>query len=127
NSKDNLLVEGELGDITELKERAIEFLTNPYNKEDLPEKETKEIDLIGSIKVTKGVISLRNDRGTSYEMYIKVQNELAAAINELRNNLAMEQFGLKFKKLTDERQIKAIQKAIPIAISEAEPEDIGGN
>ena len=30
----------------------------------------------------KAIVSLQNDRGTSYEMYIKVQNELAAAYRE---------------------------------------------
>jgi hypothetical protein len=31
--------------------------------------------------------------GTSYGMYIMVQNELTAAYNELRDELAMERFG----------------------------------
>jgi hypothetical protein len=43
--------------------------------------------------VTKGVISLRNDLDTRYGMYIAVQNELVAAINELRDELARQQFG----------------------------------
>jgi hypothetical protein len=72
-----------------------------------------------------GFISLKNDRGTSYKMYIAVQNELTAAIDELRDELAMNKFGKKYGQLTDEDEAKAIQKAIPIAISEAEPEDIG--
>ena len=36
----------------------------------------------------KAIISLQNDRGTSYETYIKVQNELVAAYNDLRDELA---------------------------------------
>ncbi|MEZ5147684.1 MAG: hypothetical protein R2759_11570 [Bacteroidales bacterium] len=74
----------------------------------------------------KGIISLKNDRGTSYDMYIQVQNELAAAIRELRDEMTQDYFGMRFDQLTDEDKIKAIQKAIPVAISEAEPEDIGG-
>lgn len=34
----------------------------------------------------QGVFSLQNDRGTSYDMYFKVQNELTGAINELKMN-----------------------------------------
>ena len=49
-----------------------------------------------------------------------MQNELIAAYNELRDDLAMQKFGKRMDKLTDEQQ-KAIQKAIPQRISEAEP------
>ncbi|MDD2633601.1 MAG: biopolymer transporter ExbD, partial [Bacteroidales bacterium] len=93
----------------------------------LPEMTLRNIPPLGNVRVSKGVISLKNDRGTSYKMYIAVQNELAAAINELRDELAMEKFGRKYGQLISEDQIKAIQKAIPVPISEAEPEDIGEN
>jgi hypothetical protein len=55
-----------------------------------------------------------------------VQNELTAAINELRDELSRQKFGKKFTELTDNTSIEAIQKAVPVSISEAEPEDIGG-
>ncbi|MCD4744981.1 MAG: biopolymer transporter ExbD [Bacteroidales bacterium] len=127
NSRDRLLVEGKPGNIKTLKEETKEFLANPLNKVDLPEKTLKNISLLGDVYVSKGIISLKNDRGTSYNMYIQVQNELATAIRELRDELAVEKFGMKFSKLINEDQTKAIKKAIPVAISEAEPEDIGGN
>ena len=77
--------------------------------------------------VSKGIISLKNDRGTSYDMYIQVQDQLASAVNELRNELAKELFGMSYKDLdNDQDKQKAINKAIPMAISEAEPENIGG-
>lgn len=127
SSSDRLMVEGEVSDIRTLREDVKEFMTNPFNLEDLPEKEMKFIDNLGEIEVSKGVVSLKNDRGTSYEMYIKVQNELTAAFNELRDNLSQQYYGVKFANLVNEDRVKAIQKAIPIAISEAEPENIGGN
>jgi biopolymer transport protein ExbD len=126
NSRDRLLVEGKPGDITTLRDRTKEFMSNPQDREDLPEMNVKNIPPIGNVRVSKGVISLKNDRGTSYKMYIAVQNELAAAINELRDELSMQKFGKKYGELLQEDQIDAIQKAIPVAISEAEPEDIGG-
>ena len=47
--------------------------------------------------VTKNhVISLQNDRGTEYQAYIDVQNEIAAAYNELRNKVSKEKFGKNF-------------------------------
>lgn len=126
NANDQLLVNGNLGDISTLKDRTLEFLENPNNDPNLPEKYIKYVDLLGNVEVSKGVISLQNDRGTSYEMYIKVQNELTAAVNELRDKLSKEKFGKKFSDLKSENKIEAIQKAIPVSISEAEPKDVGG-
>ena len=132
NKNDRLLLNGKPGDISVLKNQAKEFLSsgnlkNPTSAEDMPEKKSVEIQLLGGeIFISKGIISLKNDRGTSYDMYIQVQNELAAAIRELRDDITAF-FGMNFNQLTDEEKIKAIQKAVPVAISEAEPEDIGGN
>jgi biopolymer transport protein ExbD len=127
NSADMLLVEGKPGSLETLKEETMHFFTNPNDDPDLPEKKLETIEGLGEIWVSKGVVSLKNDRGTSYEMYIKVQNELTRAFHELRDQLAILNFGTKFDNLIDETKIDAIHKAIPIAISEAEPEDIGGN
>lgn len=127
NNRDRLLVEGKPGDITTLRQRTKEFMSNPQNRSDLPEMEVKNIPPLGNVRVSKGVISLKNDRGTSYKMYIAVQNELAAAIDELRDQLSMQKFGKKYGELLQEDRIEAIQKAIPVPISEAEPEDIGGD
>ncbi len=127
NNRDRIQVEKKAGDITTLRMQAKEFLKNPQRKENLSESALKDIPLLGNVMVSKGVISLKNDRGTSYKMYIAVQNELTAAIDELRDELSMEKFGRKYSELINEEQNDAIQKAIPIAISEAEPEDIGDN
>jgi biopolymer transport protein ExbD len=126
NAYDQLLVRGKPGDIKTLRKDAKNFILNPYNDPTLPEKEIIEIDNIGSYHVSKGVISLQNDRGTSYSMYIKVQNELTAAFNEIRNELSMERFGSKFEDLKDPDKQLAIRTAVPMKISEAEPKDIGG-
>lgn len=127
NAYDMLLVEGKPGNIKTLRKEAKEFFLNPNNDPNLSEKRPIEnIEYIGPYERSKGVISLQNDRGTSYEMYIAVQNELTAAINEMRDELSLEKFGKKFEDLTNEEYRKAIQKAIPVAISEAEPKDIGG-
>jgi len=127
NKNDQLLVEGKPGDINTLREEAKHFLSNPTNDINLPEKEWITIEELGEVEISKGVISLQNDRGTSYEMYIQVQNELTAAVRELRDELSLNKFGVKFSDLKDQDLINAIKKAIPVAISEAEPKDVGGN
>jgi biopolymer transport protein ExbD len=126
NSANMLLVEGKPGNINTLKEDAKTFFLNPNNDPNLPEKKLENVDLIGEVYISKGVISLKNDRGTSYEMYIRVQNELTKAFQEMRDEFSVEKFGIKYDKLTDTEKQEAIQAVIPMAISEAEPEDIGG-
>jgi len=126
NRNNDLLVEGEYADIDNLRERAKEFMANPYNDETLPEKEPTQIPYFGETMVTKGVISLRNDLDTQYGTYIAVQNELVAAINELRDELARERFGKPYKELEGDRQ-NAIRDIYPSRISEAEPKKVGGN
>lgn len=122
NFNDALWVNGEELNISQLKEKAKEFLENPSNAANLPEKEIKEIDNIGEYAVSKGVISLTNDQSTSYEMYVQVQNELEKAVNELRDKVAVSYFGKKYETL-DTALRKSVQKAIPMNISEAPPID----
>ena len=122
NFNDALWVNGEELNISQLKEKAKEFLENPANQANLPEKEIKEIDNIGEFAVSKGVISLTNDQSTSYEMYVQVQNELEKAVNELRDKVAVSYFGKKYDAL-DTALRESVQKAIPMNISEAPPID----
>jgi hypothetical protein len=55
-------------------------------------------------------------------MYVQVQNELEKAVNELRDKVSLNYFGKKFDNL-DTASRKAIQKAVPMNISEAPPID----
>ncbi|MFA6712988.1 MAG: biopolymer transporter ExbD, partial [Bacteroidales bacterium] len=73
--------------------------------------------------VSKGVISLQNDRGTSYRKYIEVQNELIKAVNLLRDDFAQHEYGKKYAMLDEEKQL-IVRKAVPQSISEAEPKDV---
>ncbi|HON17845.1 MAG TPA: biopolymer transporter ExbD [Salinivirgaceae bacterium] len=151
NKSDRLLVNGQDMDLTELKRKAKEFITNPNRVEDLPEFENKPILIANpeyvpggdapqkiphphfqrkypeGFPISKGVISLQNDRGTSYKRYIEVQNVLVAAYNEARDELAKQEFGVPFNKLLNQDDVDAIRVAIPQRISEAEPKNYGGN
>ena len=126
NSEDQLLVRGEYTELADLKEKAKEFIKNAGDDPNMPEKEPMDVEYFGTFLVTKNhVISLQNDRGTSYAAYINVQNELVAAYNELRNDLAKAKFAKNYDDLDVEQQ-KAIQKIYPQKISEAEPKNYGG-
>ncbi|MBQ0044613.1 MAG: biopolymer transporter ExbD [Bacteroidales bacterium] len=123
NSSDRLLAGSEAIDVSQLKEKTKEFLSNPNNDPNLPEKSEVDIEGFGKYMVSKGVISLQNDRGTSYQAYIAVQNELVKAVNELRDEFAYNNYGKRYASLSEEKQ-EIVRKAIPQNISEAEPKDI---
>ncbi len=112
NANNQLLVEGELMDISQLREGAKRFINNNGLDPNLSENPEKAI------------ISLQNDRGTEYMTYIRVQNELAAAYNEIRNDVALNKFGQRYNDLSKTQQ-KEIRKMYPQKISEAEPKNIG--
>ena len=102
-----------------------EFIDNPYNDANKPEKVEEDVPFFGKVMTAKKhVISLQNDRGTEYQAYISVQNELAKAYNELRDDISRKKFGKLFADL-DEDQQKAVQQIYPQKISEAEPKNYG--
>ena len=123
NSNDRVIAGGQIMEISEIKDKIVEFVTNPMNLENLPEKEMKEIEGFGQYAVSKGVVSLQNDRGTSYNAYLQVQNELVKAFNEIRDDFAVKNYGKKYNALDEDKQ-KIVRDAIPQSISEAEPKDI---
>ena len=120
----NIMAGGKVISLNALKDKAKEFILNPLDDKDLPEKKPTEIEMPDGSKwvypVSEGVISLQNTRDTSYQRYIEVQNELTRAFNEVRDEVAMSKFGNKFADLNDAER-KVITKAIPMKISEAEP------
>ena len=114
-------------DLHQLTERTKEFIVNPMDDENLPEKVNREIDLPDGSKwvypVSEGVVSLQTTRDTGYQSYIMVQNELTRAFNEVRDEVAQRKFGAKFSDLPEEQR-NVISKAVPLKISEAEPRNI---
>ena len=126
NKSDRLLVNGRPMDISQLKDEAKHFMTPRPSDETAPEVETKSFELVGDVLMSKGVISLQNDRGTSYAMYISVQNELARAFNEMKEELAWKKFHKHLDQLNED-QTKAINDAVPVRVSEAEPVEYKNN
>ncbi len=110
NANDELLVEKERTSTTDLRQRAKLFIMNPQQLTTLPSSPKKAI------------ISLQNDRGTSYDTYLAVYNELKAAYRELWEETAQRRYGKEYEMLDDSRR-KAIRNDIPLVISEAEPTD----
>lgn len=125
NLHDNILVKNEYREIHELRELAKDFFDIKNTGESYPEKIEEDLPLLGRMTINKtAVVSLQNDRGTSYKIYIQAQNELAAAIRELRDELCQQRFGNPYDECTQDQQDVVGKKVYPMAISEAEPKDV---
>lgn len=133
NSNNELLVEDEIMKLEDLREAAVAFLDN--GAEDCSYCQGLKSES-SSTNPTKAVISLVNNRGTSYKRYIAVQNELVAAYNQLRDREAQSRYGESFieleKRYNDPRtsdsdkerlkpRLEEIRELYPEKLSEAEP------
>lgn len=129
NQFDRLLVGGKPMLVDNLKRKAREFIQGDinHNKPNLPEVEQVYIKgLKRNVPVAKGIISLQNDRGTTYNRYIEIQDILVQAYNELRDEASLQYFGKRrFDDLTEVQQ-NVIKEIYPQRISEAEPKNVGG-
>ena len=100
NGKNQLLVEDELMDLKDLRKAAVEFLDNGGGTgEDACSYCKGKKSQESSDNPDKAIISLKNERETTYSTYISVQNELVAAYNQLRDRRAMELYGITFKEM----------------------------
>ena len=140
NKNNQLLVEEELTSIEDLRSLAVEFLDNGGGvAEDACDFCQGPRDPKSSDNPVKAIISLKNDRETSYKVYISVQNELVAAYNDLRDREFRRLYpnaGLTFveanKKYSDPRttpdqkmslkpKLDVVKGMFPQKLSEAEP------
>lgn len=145
NRNNQMLVEDELMEIEDLKQYTIDFLDNGGGKGKPTEfGPGTKCDYCNGAKAddssdhpNKAIISVQSDRGTSYGMYITVQNELLAAYTELRNRYAKthvkgQYSGMSYDDLlllsgNDKENevlkavIKQVKGAYPQIISDAEP------
>jgi len=113
NAQNQLLVREEPTRLANLRENTKEFIMNPNNMPNMAESPKNAI------------ISLKNDRGTSYETYLAVYNELKGAYQELWDDLANKRYGEPYTDDMEFAKRKSIRDEIPFIISEAEPTSFG--
>lgn len=144
NSQDRLLVEDEpLEDVTELKEMVKTFVLNFGNPGEegvgiynsMPPNVKNYINANGrrpdySDDPTEAVVSFKADRGTSYELFVQVLDEINAAYNEVYGErvgiTAQEFLQLDRKDPDQDRMYDRARQGIPRAISIAEPNKASG-
>ena len=138
NRNNDLLVEDELMELSELRDAAIAFLDNGggVGPEACDYCEGAG-DPTSSDNPEKAVIMLVNDRQTEYGTYIAVQNELVGAYNELRDRTAQRLFGKSFQQMEADyddvrytgnkdrlkEQIEQVRDMWPQKLSEADPKN----
>ena len=125
NQFNNLMVNGEVMDMTQLRVRTKDFFNINNVGDEFPEKEVRELPLLGNVSINKtALVSLLNDRSTAYRTYIQAQNELAGAVNELRDEFCLQRFGSKYEDCNADQQDVVGNHIYKMAISEAEPKDL---
>lgn len=117
NEKDELFVEDDIVTIKELKQITKDFLDN--NGDQTCDYCSGSKNPKSSDNPSEAIISLHNDKQTTYEMYIAVQDMLTQSYYELRETYAKNELGKSPKALT-ESDLTAIKKAYPFILSEAE-------
>ncbi|NMM50710.1 ExbD/TolR family protein [Marinigracilibium pacificum] len=119
NSNDMLLVEDEpLTDPYLLRDMVHEFITN--NGKDKTMSDSPQ----------DAVVSIKADRGTSYELFIQVLDNAQGAYYKARGEVlginAEQYLGLDPKKPEQDKMLDRAKEAYPMRISIAEPNKIGG-
>ncbi|MHB1196012.1 MAG: ExbD/TolR family protein [Lutibacter sp.] len=139
NRNNQLLVENEYVKVTDIKRLAMRFIDNGGGiGAPVGDKPGEPCDYCEGAKdpnssdhPTKAIISLQSDRGTTYGMYVSIQNEIEAAYNELRDNLATKKYGRSYETLLQEYEdspteslklkIDDLKDKYPQIITEPEP------
>jgi len=144
NSSDRVLVEDEpLQDLTKIREMVKEFVMNfgeasPENQDLLNTLSVSQRNFVmtqgrkpdSSDSPTEAVVSFKTDRGTSYDIYLAILDEIMGAYDEIyaeRVGITSEEFRNLDKKDPVQSQIyDRAREGIPRNVSIAEPTKIGG-
>lgn len=140
NRTNQILIEGtDFVEVTDIKEIAMAFIDNGGGlsapKDDKPGEPCDYCqgakDPESSDHPSKAIISLQSDRGTTYGMYVSIQNEIESAYNELRNKLALQKYDRSYNDLLKDykdsgsaavkEKIDFLKDSYPQIISEPEP------
>ena len=118
-AKDFIKNEGRIAEYPEVSSASLTY--TEYDEKGITVKAVHSLPSGKAYNITpKHVLTLTTDRETSYRTYFQVANELYAAYNELRDDLAEAEYGKKFADL-DPNQQGLINEYYKSRIYEAEP------
>lgn len=95
--------------VADVKQKLMDFIKNPDNDENLSESPQKAI------------VSIKTVRETPYRIYIDMLDEVMGAYAELRNEIALSNYGRPYTSLGSDQR-KTVGDIYPKKISIAEPD-----
>lgn len=104
NGADELMVQGKIMKLSQLRENVVAFIDNGGADEGLLKCSYctgRGLDGL-SEHPTKAIVSLESHRNTSYPVYVSVQNEIVGAYNSLRNKMGLQLFGVSYEQMKTE-------------------------
>ena len=111
NSQGLVLMDEEPVPITEVRDKLIEFISNPENDEEL------------AISTDAAIVSLKTQRETPYSIYIDMLDEVMGAYKDLRDAASRSNYGVPYDALADDSpQQDQIRDMYPKKVSIAEPD-----
>lgn len=122
-----------LSEITQLMNLHKQGAFYTTNQIDSWKKKLETVELIGDYQTLAkdAYITISYDKSTSYGAYLEIRDYILRGINELRNELAMEKFGVSYTELEQLRiaiktkeqmkQQKAIEHVFPSKIVKLMP------
>tara|TARA_B100000989_G_scaffold54425_1_gene36523 strand:+ start:408 stop:947 length:540 start_codon:yes stop_codon:yes gene_type:complete len=111
NSQGLVLMDEEPVSVSEVKDKLIEFISNPENNVEL------------AISPDAAIVSLKTQRETPYSIYIDMLDEVMAAYKDLRDAASRANYGVPYDALVDDSpQQDQIREMYPKKISIAEPD-----
>ena len=104
--------------IADVRKKVVEFVDNPHNDPNLPEKVQRDIYPLGKCMITENhVVQIEADRKSDYNTYFSIQHEIVAAYAQLRDSLAQQRFQKPYAQCNEEQRT-AIRKYYPQKVSE---------
>lgn len=104
--------------IADVRKKVVEFVDNPHNDPNLPEKVQRDIYPLGKCRITENhVVQIEADRKSDYNTYFSIQHEIVAAYAQLRDSLAQQRFQKPYAQCSEEQRT-AIRKYYPQKVSE---------
>lgn len=104
--------------IADVRKKVVEFVDNPHNDPNLPEKVQRDIYPLGKCMITENhVVHIEADRKSDYNTYFSIQHEIVAAYAQLRDSLAQQRFQKPYAQCSEEQRT-AIRKYYPQKVSE---------
>ncbi|WP_306639811.1 hypothetical protein [Sanyastnella coralliicola] len=122
-TEDSIFFNDTYVEIQHLKTALASHISDVRNSKDSIDLKTVNMEGLGERKVSDYLVSVQC-HSSSYNLYVRLFDEIYKAFTEARNNIALEEFGISYDTMLEnkdkfEREIKIVHRIVPKRISEA--------